>query len=135
MRQAWRNMASPSAPVIAEDDRGVGALEVLAEQGLALDEREPAQILVADVDQVEGVEACCSAPSSEAAASPSRTILVNGRAIRAAVIATNSADQFRPWRLDSRTSSPAFSATMRKPSCFSSWIQPSPIGTFAESTG
>ena len=50
--------------VIAEDDRGVGALEVLAEQGPALDEREPAQILVVDVDQVEGVEARCSAPSA-----------------------------------------------------------------------
>ena len=53
----------------------------------------------------------------------------------AAVMATNSADQFRPWRLHRRTSSPSLCATMRNPSCFSSWIQPSPTGTFAESTG
>jgi len=40
-----------------------------------------------------------------ATASPSRTILVAGRAITAAVIATKSALQFRPFRLHSRISS------------------------------
>jgi len=65
----------------------------------------------------------------------SRTILAPGKANTAAAIATISAAQFRPFRLHSRTSSPSFSATMRNPSCFSSWIQPSPTGTFAESTG
>ena len=39
------------------------------------------------------------------------------------------------YNTNNREQSPSFSATMRKPSCFSSWIQPSPTGTFAESTG
>ena len=46
-----------------------------------------------------------------------------------------SALQFRPLRLHSRTSSPSFSATIRKPSCFSSCSHPSPSGTFVASTG
>jgi hypothetical protein len=55
--------------------------------------------------------------------------------ITAAVMAANSTDQFRPLRLHSRISLPSFSATIRKPSCFSSCSHPSPAGTFAASTG
>jgi hypothetical protein len=49
-----------------------------------------------------------------ATASPSRTILVTGSAMTAAVMATNWADQSRPLRLHSRTMSPSLCATIRE---------------------
>src|SRR5215217_3434486 len=53
----------------------------------------------------------------------------------AAVMATNSADQSRPFLDQSRTWSPSLRAMIRKPSCFSSCSQPSPFGTRSERTG
>ena len=52
------------------------ALEVLPEQGSALDEHEPAEILIAEVDQVEGVEARRSVTSGPYSARPGAYFVV-----------------------------------------------------------
>ena len=83
--------------MLAVEQRRPGALEVLPEQGPALDEGESAQILVVGLQEIEGIEARCTAPERRrsalkfgspleqcATASPSRTILVTGRAMTAA---------------------------------------------------
>jgi hypothetical protein len=41
--------------VVAVDDRRPGALEVPTKQRPPLDKREPAHILVADVEEIEGI--------------------------------------------------------------------------------
>jgi len=62
-----RRLAVRGREVLAVDDRGrvpfpLGTVfEVLPEQGPALDEGKPAQVLVAGVEEVECIEARCSA--------------------------------------------------------------------------
>jgi hypothetical protein len=43
--------------VLAVDDRGAGVLQMLPEQGPALDESKPAKVVGADQQEVEGVQA------------------------------------------------------------------------------
>ena len=47
---AEHGLAVGAVQVIAVEQRRPGALEMLPEQRLALDEREPAQVLVAEMD-------------------------------------------------------------------------------------
>src|SRR5215208_1597122 len=54
---AEHGLAVRAGQVVAEDDRDVGTLEVLPEHRPALDEGEPAEVVGADVQEVEGVKA------------------------------------------------------------------------------
>src|SRR5215217_2458054 len=58
---AEHRLAIRAVQVVAVEQRGPGPPEVLAEQAPALDEGEPAEVLVADLQEVEGVEARYSA--------------------------------------------------------------------------
>jgi hypothetical protein len=62
MRHAWRNIASPSWPSRCSEKRTTGgAFQELTEQRPALRELQDAKIVAVEVQEVEGVEARCSA--------------------------------------------------------------------------
>jgi hypothetical protein len=88
--------------VLAVEQRRFRIPHVLPQQGPALDQLISAEMVAADVQEVEGVEARCSGPRAaqervevrQALRSvrhglPSMTILASGRAITAALMATN----------------------------------------------
>ena len=47
-------LAVRARQVVAEDDRGAGAFQVLPEHRPALDELAPAEVLAADMQEIEG---------------------------------------------------------------------------------
>jgi hypothetical protein len=83
-------LAIGAVHVLAVDDRGGGALQVHPEQRAALDELAPAEILVASLQEVESVEARCSA------AGAARSALKSGRPFL--VVRQGLAVQHDSWR-------------------------------------
>ena len=126
MRQAWRNIPSPSfaVQVLAVDDRGAGALQVLPEQGPALDEGKPTQILVFTTagrtrrGTLSRSQSGLGARGSPASLRAMRDRLAvqddpgERRAITAAGSRRSRLPNSARSRLHSRTSSPSFSATI-----------------------
>jgi hypothetical protein len=75
---AEHRLAVRAVHVFAVEDRAAGGvLEVLPEQGPALDEGKPAEVLVADVQEIEGVETRLVAASAERGAKKSRKFPVD----------------------------------------------------------